>query len=371
MIAPRVNEMRDLNRTAYAALLWISFACSSPAPLAPLTGGSGGTSGNAGSTFRAGAGGSTDVGEPPDASSGGASAEDSGAAGLVDPPSLADAGTGGVAGDAEGPQFSCSPGEPPKVMTRCALAPVFGDALPISVDSGAGARLIAVTPDELTVVWSSDGAAGPRFFFADRSAVDEGYGPATQVLTDDSVVGLSPDGLRLVTLSPSGTDYGELSREVRGYDFALPSATEFARINSAASAGGVVYRDCVISADDRTLLYTALTANSEEFPIRIATRSGSEPWPVGTPISRCELQRHGNLIRHPTGLSSDGLTLFFFDPDRKHARAGFRPNADADFSYFVELEGVGRSGVNESCTALYYSGPNANEGLVVSALNAP
>ena len=86
---------------------------------------------------------------------------------------------------------------------------------------------------------------------------------------------------------------------------------------------------------------------------------------MGTAAQSCELQRHSALVRHPTGLSADGLTLFFFDPDRQSARAAWRADASASFSFFEDLAGVGRASVNAACSELYYSSVLENTALRV------
>jgi len=180
-------------------------------------------------------------------------------------------------------------------------------------------------------------------------------------------VGMSPDGLRLVVLSQDGTRYGELLREERGFDFGEPVADAFSLINADALANGLVYADCVISADDRTLIYTARSSDDQEYPVRISVRTGGEPWPVGQAIQSCELQRHGDLVRHPTSLSADGRTLFFVDPDRRSARAAWRVDESAPFSFWQDLPGVGRTSVNAACSELYYSSVSANTPLLVGS----
>ena len=86
----------------------------------------------------------------------------------------------------------------------------------------------------------------------------------------------------------------------------------------------------------------------------MSERSGDESWPVGTALSSCEFRAYGALIRTPTGISSDGLTLFFEDAAAGGARAAFRETTDSAFEWFVDLGPIGRAQPNEACDRLYY-----------------
>ncbi len=350
--------------------LWVSIvgalvavACSSDDQLPPYDSGLAGQSGGGGSGTRAAGGSGTrggDAGHP-------SGPEDAGAAGES---GASDGGAGGEsqAGTASGgsaPFFPCASSAAPPMGALCDPDAKLGKVTTVPVDGAGAARLIAITPDELTLAWASPNEEGARFFVADRPTPADTFDALAQISTSDNVVGLSPDGLRLVTLSRDGSTYGELTRDMRGQDFGASSTALFAKINAA----GRSYSDCVISADDSTLIYTALTDDAEEYPIKVSTRSGQEPWPEGSALSSCDLQRHGALVRHPTGLSKDGLTLFFFDAARKHARAGWRSSANADFSFFRDLDGVGPAAVNEDCSILYYSGVFPPTGLAYASLS--
>jgi len=329
--------------------------------------------GSAGAAASGGARVGSSAGE---AGAGPAADADGGAAGAA-----GEAGAAGTSGEAAGessrggsggaaPAFPCAAGgaSSPPTTAHCDPRAALTQVGAVPVKAGNNPRLIAVTPDELTIAWSTLGSFGAQFQVADRAAASAGFDDPVLIATDDAVVGLSPDGLRLITLSQDGTSYQELSRDTRGSDFSAASVTAFSLIDAAAPAFGLVYSDCVVSADDRTLIYTAQSRDGQEYPVRISVRSGSEPWPVGSAIMSCELQRHDGLVRNPTGLSTDGLTLFFFDPDRQSARAAWRASQSADFTFFADLPaGIGRATVNADCSKLYYSGAFANAMLQVAS----
>ena len=102
------------------------------------------------------------------------------------------------------------------------------------------------------------------------------------------------------------------------------------------------------------MAYSALADESDEFPVHLSTRAGGEPWPVGDTLENCELKAYGALRRTVTGVSSDGLTLFFYDPASAESRAGWRATRDAPFDWFVGLGARLQMQPNEDCTRLYF-----------------
>jgi hypothetical protein len=113
----------------------------------------------------------------------------------------------------------------------------------------------------------------------------------------------------------------------------------------------------VISPDDRTLFYLASDGQGDQ-PLRVSSRTGTGSWPVGSPISGCEFQSHGDLVSQPTGVSADGLTLFFFDWARGQARAAWRSTADGTFEWFTDLGARENAQPNAACDRLYYTSPS-------------
>jgi hypothetical protein len=86
---------------------------------------------------------------------------------------------------------------------------------------------------------------------------------------------------------------------------------------------------------------------------------------VGVPLTQCELAAHDLLLSIPTGLSSDGLTLFFFDPARNAARAAWRSAVGAPFTWFRDLPHKGVVAPGNGCQCLYYS--QQGDGALMSA----
>jgi hypothetical protein len=270
-------------------------------------------------------------------------------------------GDGGSGGEAEPgaiqPMFPCASDQattPPAFDAECSPDLALGDASRTPVDAGNLAHLVAVTADELSIVWSSYGSSAITYFVADRADVGDDFDPPRQLSIAGSVVGLSADGLRLVTLDPEHKLYAESTRGARGDDFGPAAAGPFAAINAETDADGLSFEAGVLSADDRTFFYVAL--GSGGYPVRAATRANADDaFTIGEPLSQCELAGHDSLLRIPTGISSDGLTLFFFDPDRGTARAAWRSALDAPFTWFRDLPGKRVVVPGGGCHGVYYS----------------
>lgn len=344
---------------------WLPLACGTdPQRSSPLADDGGG----AGITHSRGGGTSSDGGEDTaagavNAVAGGAAGEASsaGADNAAGYPTLeAGAGAAGAADMAQpSPMFSCpsdGAGGRAAFESECSTDLTLGQGERVAVDAGNYAHLIAVTPDELSIAWSSLGSSQLRFFVADRASFDARFDPPHAVATTGSVVALSADGLSAIVLNAEHVAYLESVRGERGQDFGEPTAGAFSAINAHAQEFGLTLGTGVLSADNRSFFYLAQSQGAS-YPVRIATRSDDGPFPVGEPIDVCELEAHGALVRTPTGISNDGLTLFFFDPDRNALRAAWRSELGAPFSWFTD---VGRYGVGiptADCSAIYYSAP--------------
>jgi hypothetical protein len=243
----------------------------------------------------------------------------------------------------------------PALASLCAPGSDFIFGTPIAVDAGNAARLVAVTSDELTIAWATFGSSTELYFVADRESIDEPFDAPLPVLSAGSLVGLSPDGLRAITLASDGRKYAEMSRAGRHTDFSDELEGAFSTINARATSSALSYADAVIAADDRLLVYTSFSDEGEA-SLLISTRDDAGPWPAGEAVKGCEFTAHGSVIRRPTGVAADGLTLFYFDPDRGFARAAWRASADQPFTFFRDLKDVGRVAPNATCETLYYSG---------------
>jgi hypothetical protein len=363
-----------------ALLLSLSAACGDDErPPAGLGGGakagSGGTPSVAGEGGGAGAGhaGSAAAGEGGEAGrdAGGGASSDAGGAGSGE--GGGPAGEGGAAGGGavggvaassgsggSAPSFDCEDNGaelPVDYDPLCDPNARWGEGESVPLPVSGTDMLASVTADELSIAWSAEAGFGIAYFVADRASASDDFG-TPQHLDDEAFapaqkLALSPDGLRVLA-SVDGLLL-VATRAARGDAFGPLEPGECAEIDALAEAGGQILGDPVIAPDDLTLYYSILSGASEA-TLHVSTRTGGEPWPPGVPLTECELDRHELGVRQPTGVSADGLTLFFFDSARGLSRAAFRSALDAPFAAFVDLPGYAPQ-PNAACDRLYYSGP--------------
>jgi hypothetical protein len=324
-------------------------------------GGGGGTSGRAstGGTAgqdAAGASGADDGG----AGSGGSSATGGGGQGGT-AGSMAGKGgtsTGGMAGVAvagrgEDPEPCADlPEDPPAAAGVCEPGGAWGAGQAVAVMADAADPLISITPDELTLLLLHVTSVGEAMI-ADRADAGDDFGPPEPVGID-GVVGLSPDGLRVIVRALDGS-LEEATRPGPGEAFGAPSAGDFSALNAAAASDGLTLSAPVIAPDDRTLYYLAVSLDGTDYPLHVSTRSGAGAWPVGTAVQSCQLKSFQGFNPVPTGVSSDGLTLFFWDSFYGTARAAFRESAGGPLVWFDDLGTLVAAQPNTACNRLYYS----------------
>ena len=269
------------------------------------------------------------------------------------------AGTGGSAGYPECPSDG-EAGGPPTLTSLCDIEASWGTGVDLPLLPDGAAQLLAVTPDELTIAWFGVENMETTFHVAERTATNVSFDPG-QTLEPLDYVTLSPDGLRLALIADDRLQ--ERVRPAKDQPFGMPAPGTFATLNANADQNDLRLLGGVISPDDRTLFYL-VTDGTDDQPLRVSTRSGTGNWPVGTPIEACEFQTEAGIYRQPTGVSADGLTLFFVDYVRGQTRAAFRESVNAPFAWFVDLGTRDRAQPNADCSRLYFtatSGPSYAE----------
>src|SRR5689334_705892 len=232
-----------------------------------------------------------------------------------------------------GPDLEC-PKETPATPTTpplCDPAASWGDGALVLPESTGPDVLLAITPDELTIAWRYDDSLFPKLYVADRDSVDEDFGEP--VLIDDpnapmaNQIALGPTRLRL--LAVAGGQFIEFDRAAPGEAFMYAGAGHFAAINADAGVQARLLADPVLGADDETLFYSLdAPEGSEGSSLHASKRTGGGDFPVGSPLDACELEQLRNGTRRPTGVSADGLTLFYHDEPRAKMRAAWRPSLD-------------------------------------------
>jgi hypothetical protein len=279
--------------------------------------------------------------------------------------------------------------------------------------TGQGATAFTATPDELSVAWAQPvpgSEGGTQIYAADRASADAPFGPA-QTLTAAAAyattdgLALTPDGLGLVVVRADGMAFAQVSRSTRTGAFGSPDETPYQHVNAAVvpSSTSMVgpqfthLGDPVLSQDNLTLIYSgyggamggsgtvsvyesrrplplaafpSLTVQHDVGPLGVVYAPAS-PGPSG-PCGTCGSGTDGGssdasagpdtstaLIqarRHPTGLSSDGRTVFYWDTLAPGAgRAAWRMTPLVEFQSSEVLGSDWHAIVtNASCTRLYF-----------------
>jgi hypothetical protein len=332
-------------RKAWLGLLF-AVACGSGgggdhSPAAPASGGtsSGGTRGigvtHAGTSSQSSAGAGGEAGE----GLGGAGHTEGGAA---------DAGAGIVYQMAGAPPVS-----PPGV---CAPDMTLGTAQALDVGV-AGATLLSMTPDELTLAFTTGSGAALALHVADRASTKVAFA-ATDVTMPDgfeaaSGVALSSDGKRLILVMSDHSGFGELSRATRTDAFTGdPDLTAYAKINSLKPMSGHSVGWPVLSSDGQDLYFLSY------FGQALANESAlgkDGVFDFGTTIDEFTLGGDEGSYKLLSGLSSDERAIFYYDQSTKHAAALFRSRPGAPF--YDPLDLGARDGVapNADCSRVYSS----------------
>jgi len=231
----------------------------------------------------------------------------------------------------------------------------FGSGRLLSLSTADDDLLEAITPDELTLVF----AAGGRFYVADRdSAIGDFAAPAEVAAgLGFSSVTLSSDGLRLIGARASG--FAELGRSARGEPFAHePDDSDFVPFNSAVSGTPTdeVALEPLLALDDSLLLYSFVSPSNEGSRPTLFASEWLGQWSFGQPLAGAErLWAAGQSRRVATGLSSDGLTLFYRDEVENEFRSAWRRRLTDDFDAFQALGDLARAAPNGACDKLYAS----------------
>jgi hypothetical protein len=219
----------------------------------------------------------------------------------------------------------------------------------------------SITPDELTIVWTTITASGHVVHYADRDSATGPFEPAGSLSMSDYYsaerAAVSPDGARIIVVRKDRKGFGEYVRQGRFHSFE-DTASE-ASFGALDNQGLILetnefFGDPVLSSDDRTLYYSKYGAG-ETATVFAATRSGPVPWPLGSPVDGAPLLDDCGARRRPTGVSADGLTLFYYDESSGSERATWRKSTDSAFSGFVDLGTRAEAQPNAACTSLYFS----------------
>jgi hypothetical protein len=86
-------------------------------------------------------------------------------------------------------------------------------------------------------------------------------------------------------------------------------------------------------------------------------------WTAGVALANPDLAIVTPTVRRrPTGASSDGRTLFFFDETTGQERAAWRDAPTSPFVQFMNITGIAEAAPNDRCDTLYFQSENSEAG---------
>jgi hypothetical protein len=269
-------------------------------------------------------------------------------------------GDGGVGGEGEGG----SAGEPPIIYEMgglpqntpglCDPAMKLGEPEPQELGV-PGATLLALTPDEFVVAFTTGPAPSPVLYVADRASLQDDF-VELQVSIPDGYhartgVSLSSDGLALVLVRDGNSGFAEVTRQARGEAFgAQPSEARFAKINALKPMSGRSVGWPVLSSDRKALYFVSYFGQAWVEQSQLETDG---TFSIGVEIDEFTLGGKEGQYKLISGLASDQRAIFFVDEATEHAMALFRSRPGAPF--YEPLDLGERQGVapNEDCTRIY------------------
>ena len=352
--------MNRYTLTALGITLCLGIGCSANSDQHSPTMTDGGASSRSGAGGRSsvgdsGSGGTADAGSAGE-TTGGDAAGSAGAAGSP----AGEGGEGGEAGaDEEGTVIPVTPG-------ACSESAAWASATPLEgISTDANEQLLAITADELDIVFLRDGS--PQL--AHRESASAAFGAAVALTIPDGYgvlagVALSSDGKTLVLLDTTGQNFAAFSRPSRSAEFAAtPDPSAFMGINQRALQTGQHYAAPVLAPDGQTFVFAAFTPAPEAgFPSGFAGISlvyesvwTANGWAMPESISQNLFDGTSAARPLPSGLSSDSRTLFYLDEGSGQQMARFRDRPDGPLYTVVDLEQRTRAVPDAACDRLYYS----------------
>lgn len=268
---------------------------------------------------------------------------------------------------------------------------------------GPGARLLGMTPSETTVVFSRTTSGATAYYYADRASSVGAFGTPRAI---DTFANLDPsqgfavtaDGLVLIGARDTHVGFAQIARHTLAEPFvgsgrvrvvpppppvtdaavttnldgsvvasdagapvgagdldasvAVADEAPFATFNTFAIQAGEVDSAPVVSENGTTLYY-----HTDIFgfaSVKTATKT-SGIWGDSQYLSATLFSSGSTGYKLPTGISSDELTLYFFDAAAQTEKAASRDVPGIPFDSASTLGAFPDGKPNSTCTRLYFT----------------
>lgn len=234
----------------------------------------------------------------------------------------------------------------------------WGSNVSESLSTDGDDWLGAITPDERTIVYFVEKGGTKTLRVADRASANDPWGAPVEITGGPFArdrVALESTGLVLGVLAADRRSFVELRRASRSVPFAPSNLATFHNLEVDLPEGATL-ADPVIGEGDRALFLSVIaagTTSSVQYALRFDVTA---IWSTRTPTTEPELAANGDKRRHPTGLSADGRTLFFWDDGLGKLRRGVRAVGPiAKFDAFTDVGFQQAAAPVTSCKRIYYS----------------
>lgn len=227
-------------------------------------------------------------------------------------------------------------------------------------------NLGTVTPDELTIAWTTTDAGTTTVLYADRAGANDAFGATKQFAGDfaDDRAALSDDGLTLLLVHSDRRSFLLFARASRDEAFAPADASTMEPLTIGLGADARL-ADPVFARGAYLLVYSVYGGGAID-TVQLATRlSATSPFSVGGPLAFPELRASGNKRRRPTGIDVEFQTLFFYDEISNTEKIGLLKGTIGFFSVHDLGQRPGAQ-PNASCSRVYYSVPKTSLDLAVA-----
>jgi len=244
-----------------------------------------------------------------------------------------------------------------------------------SVPQGSFGRLAGVSPDELTIAWTS---AGGAISVADRSARNSPFGAAATVDTisaqvADDRAALAPNRVEIIAVSADRRSFVAFDRSGvdAGGSWVAAAPAQFFNVSAMIAPDEAGAFSEPVLGGNRTSFFYVLTLSGAPGQLFESTWDPANgAWTTGVALPNPEFASSNSYVTYATGASSDGLTLFFFDGSTGQERAAWRDTVASPFGKFVTLGGTGTDGApsqsfldgtpNSRCDTLYFRGSTSS-----------
>jgi hypothetical protein len=256
------------------------------------------------------------------------------------------------------------PGPPVCNPAKGGWAP-SGDGIDPSIASSGFGQFGGVSRDELTVAWTTPSG---QIQVADRPTKIADFGAPMTVsagniaLANDRVA-LDFTGTLVLAVSADRSQLVEIGRDPGGTTWTAENPTDLAQVNALSTNGGGALSQPVFGGDGKTLFFLWAAPNKPPGLVAAVFNAQLHLWePSGTAMNPELASTDATHRRRPTGASSDGRTLFFYDEVMGKERAAWRDSITSPFTQFADVGPIPEAAPNYMCNRLYFQGTDPDAG---------